>query len=274
MAKPKTPPHLPGLIDAHCHLDYAPMSDDMMATFEAGTDAGVVQYVHVGCAPDSIDRAVELADAHEPVFASIGIHPHEARHTDDALLAKLRTLAAHPKVLAIGETGLDYHYDLSPREQQRSSLAQHVELARDLDMPLVLHIRDAHEEALEIVAAAGPRTRMPGMVHCFTAGAPEARRWLDLGFHISFSGIATFKKAEEIREAVALCPGDRILVETDAPYLAPEPLRGRKNSPANVAFTCARLAEVRGEAPEALAARAADNTRALLRMPEPPAAKA
>ena len=270
MAKPKkVPPHLPGLIDAHCHLDYAPMSEDLQACFDAGTAAGVVQYVHIGCAPDSIDRAVALADAHARVFASVGIHPHEAKHTDTAMLARIREHAKNPKVVAIGETGLDYHYDLSPRDDQRRSLCEHVEMARELDMPLVLHIRDAHDEALKLVTDAKPRTDMPGMVHCFTAGPAEARAWLELSFHISYSGISTFKKATEIREAVALTPADRILVETDAPYLAPEPLRGRKNSPANVAFTCARLAEVRGETPEALALQAAQNTRALLRMPEP-----
>lgn len=270
MAKtPKIPPHLPGLIDAHCHLDYAPMATDLEATFEAGAAAGVVQYVHVGCSPDSIDRAVSLADAHPHVFAVVGIHPHDAKHTDDAMLDRLRAHAKNPNVVAIGETGLDYHYDLSPREDQRRSFAQHIELSRELDMPVVLHVRDAHEEALAIVNEAGPRAEMPGMVHCFTAGPDEARAWLDLGFHISYSGISTFKKAQDIRDAVALTPDDRILVETDAPYLAPEPLRGRKNTPANVAFTCARLAEVRGMTGEALAQLAADNTRALLRLPQP-----
>ena len=269
MATPKVPPHLPGLIDAHCHLDYAPMSPDLQACFDAGTAAGVVQYVHVGCSPASIDRAVALADAHAQVFAVVWVHPHEAKHTDAAILDRLRAHAQHPKVVAIGETGLDYHYDLSPRDDQRRSLAQHVELARDLDMPVVLHIRDAHAEALAIVAEAKPRSEMPGMVHCFTAGPDEARAWLDLGFHISYSGISTFKTAQAIRDAVALTPSDRILVETDAPYLAPEPLRGRKNIPANVAFTCARLAEVRGVTPEALAQSAAHNTRALLGMPSP-----
>lgn len=271
MAKTKTPPRLPGLIDAHCHLDYPPMSDDLAAVFEAGAEAGVVQYVHVGCSPASIDRAVTLAQTHAQVFAAIGVHPHEAKHTDDALLDHVRELAADPAVVAIGETGLDYHYDLSPRDDQRRSLAEHVELARGLDMPLVLHIRDAHEEALEIVAEAKPRADLPGMIHCFTAGPDEARAWLDLGFHISYSGISTFKKATEIREAVALTPADRILVETDAPYLAPEPMRGRKNIPANVAFTCARLADVRGVQPEVLAQQAAQNTRNLLRIPDPSA---
>jgi TatD DNase family protein len=269
VAKRPLPPFIPGLIDAHCHLDYAPMADDLEATLSAGRAAGVEQYVHVGCSLESMDRAVELSAAHDEVFAVVGIHPHEAKTTDDEALAKVERLAAQPKVVAIGETGLDYHYDMSPREDQRRSLAQHVEMARRLDMPLVLHIREAHDEALAIVAEAGPRTELPGMVHCFTAGPDEARKWLDLGFHISFSGISTFKKATEIREAVKLVPGDRIMLETDAPYLSPEPLRGRKNQPAHVAFTCARLAIERGVEAPALAHQATANTRALLAIPAP-----
>jgi TatD DNase family protein len=270
----REPPHIPyvgGLVDAHCHLDYPPMIDDLPATLAAGAAVGIVQYVHVGCSPASMQRAAAIARDHAPVFASVGIHPHDASATSDALLREIEELAAQPKVLAIGETGLDYYYDRSPREQQQKSFAQHVELARKLDLPLVLHIRDAHEEAQAIVRDAGPRAQMPGMIHCFTAGPTEARAWLDLGFHLSFSGIATFKTATEIREAAKLCPADRILLETDAPYLSPEPLRGRKNRPAHLAFTCARLAEERGEAAPALAQRAAANTRALLGMPLPPA---
>lgn len=263
----REPPRIEGLVDAHCHLDYPPMADDLAATLADGRAVGIVQYVHVGCSPHSIARAANIADAHAPVFAAVGIHPHDAKDTSAALLAELEQLAARDKVVAIGETGLDYHYDRSPREQQQRSFAQHVELARKLDLPLVLHIRDAHDEALAIVAEAGPRADLPGMVHCFTAGPAEGRRWLDLGFHLSFSGIATFKTATEIRAAAKLCPADRILLETDAPYLSPEPLRGRKNRPAHLAFTCARLAEERGEAPPALAQQAAANTRALLGLP-------
>jgi len=243
------------------------MIDDVAATLEEARRAGVEQVVHVGCARETQARAVELAEAHADVFAVVGIHPHHANTTDDEALADIERRAAHPKVVAIGETGLDYHYNLSEPPQQRASLAAHVALARRLDLPVVLHVREAHEEALAIVADTGPRAEAPGMVHCFTAGPREAEAWLALGFHISFSGIATFPKAEELREAVRLVPADRIMLETDAPYLAPVPMRGRKNTPANVAFTCARLAEVRGEDPHVLAKQAARNTRALLRMP-------
>lgn len=270
VARPRPlPPRIPGLVDAHCHLDYPPMVDDVAATLAAARAVGVTQVLHVGCTRESQLRALALIDAHAEVFASLGIHPHDAKTTDDTALAELRARAAHPKVLAIGETGLDYHYNLSTPDEQRASLRAHVALARELDLPLVLHIREAHDEALAIVQAVGPRAHHPGMVHCFTGGPKEADAWLALGFHISYSGIATFPTAEAIREAARLTPADRILLETDAPYLSPVPVRGTKNEPAHVAFTCARLAETRGEDPHALARGAAANTRALLRMPAP-----
>jgi TatD DNase family protein len=266
-----TPPQLAGLVDAHCHLDYPPMSDDVAAALARARAAGVDQVVHVGCSLDRIAPALALAETHAEVFAAVGIHPHDAVDTDDAVLARLRELWAHPRVVAIGETGLDYHYDRSPRDRQRESLAQHAELAREVDAPLVLHIRDAHEDAWEVLARHPARTSAPGMVHCFTGDAAQARRWLDLGYCLSFSGIATFRNAETIREAARLCPSDRILLETDAPFLAPEPMRGRRNEPALVGFTCARLAQERGQTGPELAEIAARNTRALLALP-PPAA--
>lgn len=258
----KRPPHVPGLIDSHCHLDYPPMSLDIAATLARAREAGVEHCVHIGCSPETMARAVEIAHTHPQVRASVGIHPHEARHLDDKLLGEIERLAADEVVVAIGETGLDYHYDFSPRDDQLRAFGQQIDLARRLDMPLVLHIRDAHEDAWAVLAEHPPRDN-PGVVHCFTGNAVQAQRWLQLGWHISFSGIATFKKAVELREAVKLVPSDRILLETDAPYLAPEPLRGRKNEPANVAFTCVALAELRGESPEQLARAAAANTRAL-----------
>jgi TatD DNase family protein len=261
------PPHVSGLIDSHCHLDYAPMSPDVTGTLARAWAAGVEQCVTIGCSPKSMATAVELARSHAQVFASVGIHPHEARHLDDALLEQIEQLAADEKVVAIGETGLDYHYDFSPRDAQLLGFARQIDLARRLDLPLVLHIRDAHADAWQVLAEHPPREN-PGVVHCFTGTPAEAERWLELGWHISFSGIATFKKAAELREAAALVPRERIMLETDAPYLAPEPLRGRKNEPANVAFTCIALAQVRGESPHELASIAAANTRALFRLPQ------
>lgn len=267
------PPRIDGLVDAHCHLDMPPMSDDLEAAIAAARRAGVVQMVHIGCSKTTIARAVELSAARDDVFCAIGIHPHEASTTDAATLADLEARASAPeargKVVAIGETGLDYWYDRSPRPDQRRSLAEHVELARRLALPVVLHVRDAHDEALGIVAEAGARAEMPGMVHCFTGTPDEARRWLDLGFHLSFSGVVTFPKSDALREAARLCPADRLLLETDAPYLSPVPVRGPGNQPAHLAFTCAHLAGVRGQPAVKLAAQAAAATRALLALPTP-----
>jgi TatD DNase family protein len=202
------------------------------------------------------------------VFTSLGIHPHDAVDYDDAIEARIRELARHGKVVAIGETGLDYFYDRSPREVQREAFAKQITMARELDLPAVLHIRDAHADAWDVLDAIAVRDN-PGIVHCFTGGPDDARAWLDRGWHISFSGIATFGNAAPIREAAKLCPDDRILVETDAPFLAPVPMRGRKNEPAFVAYTCAALAELRAVAPAQLGAIASRNTRRLLGLPVP-----
>ncbi len=258
------PPTLPGLVDTHCHLDYSPMVEDIAGTLARAAAAGVEHCVHIGCSPAAWAPALAIAAAHASVHAAIGIHPHEAVLATDAALAELAELLRHPKVVAVGETGLDYFYDRSPREQQHVALARQLGLARAVDKPVVLHIRDAHADAWSIVDARPP---VPGIVHCFTGTPDEARGWLDRGYHLSFSGIATFPSAPGLREAARICPADRILLETDAPYLAPVPVRGRKNEPAFVAYTCAQLAGVRGEAPEALARAAAANARRLLRLP-------
>ncbi len=266
MARP-TPPRIDGLVDAHCHLDYPPMADDVGATLAAAAAAGVTQVVHVGCALDRLDAAIALAEAHPQVFASVGVHPHEATTLDAAAEARLRELARHPKVVAIGETGLDYYYDRSPRPVQVQALQRQATLAAEVGLPLVLHVRDAHDDAL--AALDGIDLPRGGMVHCFTGTWAQAERWLARGLHISFSGIATFPKAPEVTEAARRCPGERLLLETDAPFLAPVPVRGRPNTPANVAFTCAHLARERGEPAEVLAGRSAQNTRRLLALPPP-----
>ena len=265
---PPPRPRLPGLIDTHCHLDYAPMADDLAGTLERAAEAGVEQLIHIGCSLASAARAVALIAPYRQIFAAVGIHPHEATSADDAALAEIAALAADPRVVAVGETGLDYHYNRSPPEAQKRALAAQREIARSLARPLVLHIRDAHADALEVLDAAPPLPR-GGVVHCFTGTPEEAELWLARGYHLSFSGIATFPQAHGPREAARRCPGDRILLETDAPYLAPVPVRGRKNEPANVAYTCAQVAGVRGDDPTALARQAGANARALFALPAP-----
>ncbi len=268
MRRGDPPPRIPGLFDSHCHLDYPPAQDNILGCLARGEAVGVEQFMHIGCSVNRIDPAVAIARTHPQVYAAIGIHPHDASDLTDEVLARITTYARDPKVVAIGETGLDYHYNRSPRDIQRSAMTQQIMLAKDLDMPLVLHIRDAHEDAFAILAQTPPREN-PGVVHCFTGTLAESKRWLDLGWHISFSGIVTFKTAKALREAATECPEDRILLETDAPFLAPEPNRGRPNEPANVAFTCVQLASLRGQSPESLASAAATNTRQLFKIEAP-----
>jgi len=263
------PPVFPGLVDTHCHLDYSPMIDDLPATLARAAAAGVTRVVHIGCSRTTMAKAVEIAEAPRPdlppVYTVIGVHPHEATTVDDDAIAEIRALAQSPKVVGIGESGLDYHYNRSPPEIQQAAMARHLELAEELGRPIILHIRDAHADAMEIVDRLPP-TR-PGIIHCFTGGPEEAQAWLERGFLLSFSGISTFPSAKPLREAARTCPGDRLLLETDAPYLAPVPMRGRKNEPAYVAFTCANLAVLRDEDPHALALQAAANAERVLGLP-------
>ncbi len=268
---PKVTPRIRGLIDTHCHLDYPPMAEDVQAALQRAQDVGVDQVMHIGCSVDRLNPAVELARSFEPVFASVGIHPHDARHYDDAVETRLDTLLDEPKVLALGETGLDYHYDRSPRDVQKEAFARQLDLARNRDVPIVLHIRDAHADAWEILDAHPPASSRPGIVHCFTGGPEEARAWVDRGFVLGFSGIVTFRSASDIQEAARITPMEHLLMETDAPFLAPVPMRGRKNEPSYVPFTCAFVAGLRGMDPEDLAARTTQNARAVLSMPLPSA---
>lgn len=259
-----SPPTIPGLIDTHCHLDYPSMSDDLPATLARAAAAGVERFVHIACTPAKWLGALELVATDDRIHAALGVHPHDATLLDDPALASLEKHLEHPRVVAVGETGLDYFYDRSPRDTQRHALARQLALARRVGKPIVLHIRDAHADAWAEVDAL---PAVPGIVHCFTGTPDEAAGWLSRGYHLSFSGIVTFPNAGPLREAARSCPADRILLETDAPYLAPVPVRGRKNEPANVAYTCAQLAALRGEAPEALAAASSANARTLLHLP-------
>lgn len=223
--------------DQHCHL---PSGDDAASVVAEAASAGVTRLINVGTSIGSSVAAIEVARAHASVFATAGVHPHDARDGIDGLIE----LAADPQVVAIGECGLDYHYLHSPADVQRRVFAEQIAVAHELDLALVIHTRDAWADTFAVLAAEGtpPRT----VFHCFTGGPDEASRCLELGAVLSFSGIVTFPSAPEVREAAALCPADRYLVETDAPYLAPVPHRGRKNRPALVAVVGAAVAETRG----------------------------
>jgi TatD DNase family protein len=239
------------MIDSHCHLDDSKFDGDREQTIQRALDAGVNRLLAIGTGngPPDLEAAIRLADRYPFIYATIGVHPHDASKATDETWKRLEQLAAHPKVLAIGEIGLDYHYDLSPRPVQRTVFEMQLGLARAAGKPIVIHTREAWDDTLALLRSWDGG----GIMHCFTGGASQARQALDLGFHLSFGGVLTFPKAEELREAARLAPEDRILVETDCPYLAPVPHRGKRNEPAFVVETVRRLAEVRSVTPEHIA---------------------
>jgi TatD DNase family protein len=256
------------MIDSHCHLDPQYFSADRAEVLARARAAGVQAFVCVGVGRslDAARDAVALAAAEPDVFATVGVHPHDVATMQAADWPELETLARQPRVVGVGETGLDYYYDHSPRELQQAAYRRFVSMARAMNLALVSHVRDAHGEAAEILRdeKAGP-----GVIHCFSGGVAEARTYLDLGQYLSFSGILTFKNATNVREAAAFAPLDRILIETDAPYLAPIPHRGRKNEPAYITETMAALAALRGLPAAEVDAATTANTRRLFGLPLP-----
>ncbi len=252
------------LIDAHCHLE----TKDFPATaevIERARAAGVVHAVVVGqlLKPGDFGNALNAARAHPDFLTpTMGIHPHDAAVATDADWEELARLCALPEVKAVGETGLDYFYNHSPKEAQLEGFRKHCRLAKSLGKPLVVHVRDAHDDAIEVLAGEGMSR---GMIHCFTGDSEAAKRYLSLGFHLSISGVVTYKKNEALQEAVKQTPLDRLLVETDSPYLSPVPLRGKwPNEPARVALTAAKVAELHGRDVEEVAAQCTHNTATLL----------
>ncbi|HEY6532753.1 MAG TPA: TatD family hydrolase [Acidimicrobiales bacterium] len=253
----------PRWIDDHCHLDLGaeegPSAADAVAAANA---AGVERMITVGTDVASSVAAIEAARVFDGVWATAGVHPHDAKDGWDGIEA----LLAEPEIVAVGECGLDYHYDHSPREVQRESFAAQIALAHAHRLPLVVHSREAWDDTLAILATEGVPDRT--VIHCFTGGPDEARRCLDLGAHLSFSGIVTFKGAPEVRSAAELCPLDRLLVETDSPFLAPVPHRGRPNQPAFVALVGAAVAGVKGLDVERVAAATWENTSRVYGLPD------
>lgn len=234
------------LIDSHCHLDFPELKGDLGAVLARAGHAGIGLMLTISTRVRRFPELAAIVEAHDNVFASIGTHPHNAAEERDVTLAEILAIARHPKVVAIGEAGLDYHYDNSPRADQEKGFRTHIAAARETGLPLVIHARDADDDVSRILEEESTKGAFPFVLHCFTGGPDLARRGLALGGYISFSGVVTFKNSEALRNIAADVPLDRILVETDAPYLSPEPLRGRTNEPANVVHTAARLARVRG----------------------------
>ncbi len=243
------------LIDAHCHLDDDQFASDLDGVIRRAVDAGVVAVVSAGADVASSRAAVGLAQRYDIVYAAVGIHPHHAAAFDTAALAEIRTLAHEPKVVAIGEIGLDFHYAVgAPAEVQTRNLVAHLDLARELGKPVVIHDRDAHRELMEILRSRGPQpTGWQGMLHCFSGDLGMAREAITLGYMISFAGNITFPNARPLAELAGTLSLDHILIETDAPYLSPQPRRGRRNEPAHVAHVAARIATLRGIAPDQVA---------------------
>lgn len=250
--------------DNHCHLHFRDADPGAVAASVAtARDAGVERFITVGCDVADSEAAIAVARAHDGVFATAGVHPHEAEHGLDGLEA----LLDDPTVVAVGECGLDFHYDHSPREAQCTAFAAQIAMAHARDLALVIHTRSAWSETFDVLAAEGVPART--VFHCFTGGAEEAARCLDLGAYLSISGIVTFKSAQDIRDAVARCPPDRLLVETDTPYLAPVPHRGETNRPALVPLVGEAVAAVQGRTAAEVAASSWRAATELYRLPDP-----
>lgn len=260
------------LVDSHCHLDYLEREgrnlDDVVA---AAIRADVHTLVTICTKVSAFDVIREIAERYDPVWCSVGIHPHEAGSEPHADADRLVALAQHPKVVGIGETGLDYYYDHSPREVQKTCFRAHIEAARRTGLPLIVHTRDADEDTVEILENEMEKGAFPGLIHCFTSSRWLAERCVKMGLSISLSGILTFKSAQDIRDTALHLPLERLLVETDSPFLAPVPNRGKQNEPAFVVHTANQLADLRGIDVQSLARITSENFFRLFSKARPPA---
>ncbi len=256
------------LIDTHCHLDFPELAGDLAGVLARAAANGVGRMITISTRVAKADIYRTLAEANDNVFFTVGTHPHYADQELDVTADQLVQLAEHPKCVGIGEAGLDYHYDKSPRDAQAAGLRTHISAARMTQLPLVIHARAADEDMIRILEEETGKGAFPAVLHCFSSGPELARRGLALGFYLSMSGILTFKASEELRAIARDCPLDRLLVETDAPYLAPAPHRGKRNEPAYVRHTAEMLAEVKGVSlAEIAAATTANAERLFVRLP-------
>jgi TatD DNase family protein len=247
------------LIDSHCHLDFPDFASELDAVMARARQAGVGAMLTISTHVRRFDRLQAIADRYPNVACSIGTHPHYASEERDVRLGDLLDIAAHPKVVAIGEAGLDYHYDKSPIPDQEAGFRLHIGAARETGLPLVIHSREADDHTARILDEEMAKGAFKAVLHCYTGGMELAKRGLELGLYVSFSGVITFKNSESLREVARAVPLDRVLVETDAPYLAPVPMRGKRNEPAYVAHTARVLAEVKGVSEAEIAARTTEN---------------
>jgi len=248
------------LVDSHCHLDFPDFSDDLDGVIERAQAAGVGCFLTIGTHVSRFDGVLAIAERYAPVFCSVGVHPHEAAGAPDLTAEHLVRMAArHPKIVAFGESGLDFHYDYSPRDVQERIFRIHIAAARQSGLPLIVHTRKADTETLAILAEEQEKGPFPGLIHCFSTSRALAEGAVALGMYVSISGIVTFKRADELRDIVRDLPLDRLLVETDSPYLAPVPQRGKRNEPAFTAHTAACVAYIKDVELNTMAERTTDN---------------
>jgi len=256
----------PELFDTHAHLHFPEFTSDLPDVLTRAREAGVTRMVTIGTDVATSRAAIELASREANVWAAVGIHPHDAGEADDTAFAEIARLAREPRVVAVGEIGLDFFRNLSPREDQERVFTRLLALGREVGKPVLIHCREAHEDVLRILGE-GRVGEIGGIMHCFSGDAALARRCLDLGLAISLAGPVTYPNAGALPDVARLVPGDRLVIETDCPFLPPQGHRGRRNEPAYLALTAARVAELRGEALETLAARLSDNARRLFKIP-------
>jgi TatD DNase family protein len=256
------------LIDSHCHVDNPQFNADREAVIDRALAAGVECMLAIGTGdgPPDLEAGLRLADRYPFFYASVGVHPHDAAKVDPSTYSRLSELLRHPKSVALGEIGLDYHYEHSPRETQQAVFLEQMRIAQDQQKPIIIHTREAWADTIALLREHWAPTGLGGIMHCFSEGPKEAEEAMAIGFHISFSGIVTFPKSWSIQDAARTVPSNRLLIETDAPYLAPIPRRGKRNEPAYVAETAKKIAELRGVSPEEIAATTAANFRQICRV--------
>jgi len=258
------------LIDSHAHIDFPQFAEDREAMLERARGAGVTTLLAIGTGPgpEKLDSAIPFAEQHDWIYATVGIHPHEAKESKPEHLERLRNLARHPRIIAWGEIGLDYFYNHSPRETQHKLFRDQMASAAQAKLPIIIHCRDAWSDCLNLLEEHWKPTGLGGILHCFSSTLEDARRGIDLGFLISFAGNLTFPKAQNLRDAAKALPLATILIETDSPYLAPQPYRGKRNEPAYVGEVARTLASVRNLSTDEIAAATSRNFRRLFRLPK------
>lgn len=247
------------LVDSHCHLDFPDLVSELDAVLARARKAGIGRIITISTRVTKYGQVLAIAEKFPEVFCSVGTHPHHAAEEPDVTAGLLIEKAKHPKTVAIGEAGLDYHYDNSPRSTQERSFRQHIAAARETGLPLVIHARDCDADMAQILTEESGQGSFPAVLHCFTGGQELALKAMDLGLYISFTGILTFKPSDNLRAIAAALPVERIMVETDAPYLAPLPYRGKRNEPAYVIETAKVLADTRGVTLDEIARQTTDN---------------